>query len=90
MVQPFGNQFLARPAFADHKNRTIERRGTARPFDRIEKGKALPYELICPLHAPTVGAKSHGLARCFMRINAAFPPDFTVFREDRKSGTALV
>jgi hypothetical protein len=67
MVQTFGNKFLARAALADHQHRAIERRGAARPLDGVEKGQALADELIRPLHqfGPTVGGKSHHLARIF-------------------------
>jgi hypothetical protein len=74
MVQTFGDQFLAGAAFTDHKNRAIERRRTARPLDGVEKGKALPHELIGPLHSLTVGVKAHELARyfgCFPSKNRA-------------------
>jgi hypothetical protein len=50
MVQPFGDQLLARPALTDHKDRTIERRGAAGAFDRVEKGQARADEIVGPLH----------------------------------------
>jgi hypothetical protein len=65
MVEALGNKLLAGPPFADHKYRAIERSGTARPLDRVEKGEALPHELIGPLHSLTVGVKAHELARYF-------------------------
>ena len=65
MMQPLGNQLLAGAALADYQHRPVERRGTARPLDRVEKGEALPDELIGPFHSPTCGGKSHHVARCF-------------------------
>jgi hypothetical protein len=65
MVQPLGNKFLAGAALADDQDRPVERRGPAGAFYGVEKCQALPDELICPLHVPTVGAKSHELARNF-------------------------
>ena len=67
MVKALGNQLLARAALSDHKDGTIERRGAARPLDRVEEGQALTDELIGSLHAPTVGGKPHLLARYFGR-----------------------
>ena len=46
MVKALGDQFLARAALADYQYRTVERRGPARALDRVEEGKARPYELI--------------------------------------------
>ena len=40
MVEPLGDQFLARAALADDQHRAVERRGAARPLDRVEKGQA--------------------------------------------------
>src|SRR5437868_5748118 len=65
MVQALGDQLLAGAALADDQHRPIERRGAARPFDRVEKGQALPDELIGPLHVRLVGDSHHRLARCF-------------------------
>ena len=48
MVKSLGNQLLASAAFPNHKDRAIERRGAARPLDRVEKGKALTDKLIGP------------------------------------------
>src|SRR3546814_7688570 len=36
-VQALGDQFLARPAFADHQHRAVERGREARAFDRVLK-----------------------------------------------------
>ena len=69
MVQTFGDQLLARPPLANDEHRAVERRGAARPLDRVEKGKALADELVCPLHAPTVGGESHHLASIFTPIS---------------------
>jgi len=68
LVQALGDQLLAGTALADHQDRPVEGGGTARPLDRVEKGEALPDELIHPLHGPTVGGKSHLLARYFGRF----------------------
>ena len=38
MVQALGDQFLAGAALADDQNGPIERRGAARPLDRVEEG----------------------------------------------------
>ena len=50
MVQPFGDQLLARPSLANDEHCPIQRRGAARALDRVEKRKALPNELFRPLH----------------------------------------
>jgi hypothetical protein len=73
MMEPLGDQLLAGAAFADYQDRAIERRGAAGALDRVEKRKALPDELVRPLHRfspknwPTVGGKPHLLARYFDR-----------------------
>jgi hypothetical protein len=72
VVETFGDQLLAGPALTDHEDGPVERRGAARPLDRVEEGKALANELVSPLHSPTVGGKSHELARIF----SFFRPDF--------------
>ena len=51
VMQPLGNQLLAGAALADYQHRAVERRGAARPLDRVEKGQALTDELIGPFHA---------------------------------------
>ncbi len=75
MVKTLCDQFLASTPLADDENGTIERSGTARPLDGVEKGEALPDELFSALHVPcrskirpTVGGKSHHLARIFALI----------------------
>jgi hypothetical protein len=65
VVETLGDELLPGTTFADHQHGPIERRGTARPLDRVEERKALSDELFCPLHSPTVGGKSHHLARNF-------------------------
>src|SRR5206468_7172313 len=66
MVKTFGDQFLAGAALPDDEHRPVQRRGAARPLDRVEKCQALADELFRSLHlAPTVGGKSHHLARFF-------------------------
>ncbi len=45
VVETLGDQFLAGAAFADHQHRTIERRGTARALDGVEKRNALADEI---------------------------------------------
>ena len=51
MVEPLGDQFLARAALADYQHRTVERRGTAGALDRVEESEARADELIASLHA---------------------------------------
>ena len=51
MVEPLGDQFLAGSALVDYQSRAIERRGTARPLDRIEEGEALADDLIGSFHS---------------------------------------
>ncbi len=51
-MQPLGDQFLAGTAFTNDQHRAIERRGSARAFDRVEEGEALPDELSGSLHRP--------------------------------------
>src|SRR4051794_40846434 len=67
MVQTFGNQFLARAALTDDEHWPVQRRSSACALDRVEKRQALADELFRSLHAlsPTVGGKSHHLARFF-------------------------
>jgi hypothetical protein len=64
-MQTFGDQFLAGPSLADHQNGPVERSGTAGALDRVEKGQALPDELIGSFHPPISGVKSHQVARYF-------------------------
>jgi hypothetical protein len=69
-MEAFGDQLLASAALPNDEHRPVERRGTTRPLDRVEEREALPNELFCSLHKlPTVGGKSHHLARNFR----AFP-----------------
>ena len=49
-VQTLGDQFLAGAAFADYQHGTVERRSAAGALDCVEKGQALPDELMCPFH----------------------------------------
>jgi hypothetical protein len=65
VVKTLGDEFLSRPSLADYEHRPIERRSAARPLDSIEESQTLSDELICALHVPTVGGKSHHLARIF-------------------------
>ena len=69
MVQALGDQLLAGAALADHQDRPVERRGAARPLDRVEEGQALPDELIGPLHATDCWWQIPLLARYFDRIS---------------------
>ncbi len=67
MVKTFGDQFLACSSLTNDEKGAIERRGPAGALNRVKKSQALADELFCPLHAPTVGGKSHHLARIFTR-----------------------
>src|SRR5690242_8604410 len=49
-MQAFGDQFLAGPAFADDKHRTLHRGRAAGTLDRIEESPGLADELVFPLH----------------------------------------
>src|SRR4051812_15272301 len=77
MVKTLRDQFLARTPFTDHQHRPVERRGAARALHRVEERQTLADELVRPLHNlsfriwPTVGGKSHDLARIFMLISPA-------------------
>ena len=70
-MEAFGDEFLAGAAFSDDENRPVERRSTAGALDRVEERQALANELVCALHrlpaefCPTLGGKSHDLARIF-------------------------
>ena len=73
-MEALGNQFLAGAALTDDEHGPIERSRAACAFDSIEERKALADELFAPLHPafdqktrPTVGGKSHQLARNFPR-----------------------
>jgi hypothetical protein len=76
MVKPLRDQLLARAALADDEHGPVERRRSARALDRVEECEALPDELFGPLHTsfaeiwPTVGGKSHHLARIFGLLTA--------------------
>jgi hypothetical protein len=65
VVKTLGDEFLARPSLSDYQHRPIERCSAARPLDGIEESQTLADELICSLHTPTVGGKSHHLASIF-------------------------
>jgi hypothetical protein len=72
MMKSFGDQLLARAPLTDHEYGTVQRRGTARALDRVEESQALADKLVCPLHYwPTVGGKSHHLARIFTPLSGA-------------------
>jgi hypothetical protein len=49
-VEAFGDKFLARPAFADHQNGPVERRGAAGPLHAVEKGRGLADEIRNSIH----------------------------------------
>ena len=51
-MKTLGDQFLARSALTDHEHGTVERRGAARALHGVKERKALPDELIRPLHSP--------------------------------------
>ena len=81
-MKTFCDEFLAGPTLADDEQRAIERRGAARTLNRVKEGQALADELFCSLHAPTVGGKSHHLARIFTDISASknrIPLNFNIF-----------
>ena len=71
MVETFGDEFLAGTPLADDENGPVERSGAARPLYGVEEGKTLADELFGTFHGsqskirPTVGGKSHHLARIF-------------------------
>src|SRR6478609_947915 len=50
VVKSLGDQFLAGSPLADHEHRAVERRSTARAFDRVEESEALADELFRPFH----------------------------------------
>ena len=61
----------------DDEHRPIERRRAAGPLDRVKEGQALADEGFRTVHDsrskiwPTVGGKSHHLARIFKRLDQA-------------------
>ena len=69
-MKTLGDQFFPRSALTNHEHGTVERRGAARALHGVKERKALPDELIRPLHLPTVGGNSHHLARIFARFSA--------------------
>ena len=68
-MQALGDQLLARPAFADYQHGTIERRGTARPLDRVEERQALTDELIDPLHCADNWCHTPSVGKIFRQKN---------------------
>ena len=62
-METLGDQFLAGTPFANNDHGPVERRRTARALHSVEEGQALPDELVRTFHTPTVGDKSHHLAR---------------------------
>ena len=88
-MQALSDQFLACAALTDHKDRTVERRRTARPLDCVEEGQALTDELIGPLHAPIVGGKPHLLARCFAQNIGGFQRFYRVSAKTGKVARSL-
>ena len=52
MVEALGDQLLAGAALADHQHRPVERRGAARPLDRVEEGGGLADQLGVAFHSP--------------------------------------
>jgi hypothetical protein len=90
MVKTLGNQLLARSALADHEHWPIERRGPARPLDGVEERQALADELFRPLHMPTVGGKSHQLARIFTLFQALKVRKSQIFGLSRNVARALL
>ena len=80
MVKTLGDQFLARPPLADDEHGPIERRGTARPLDRVEEGEALADELFSALHV----SQLQNLTDCWWQI-PPFGKDFrVVFRSENR------
>ncbi len=55
MVEALGDQLLAGAALADHQHRPVERRGAARPLDRVEEGGGLADQLGVAFHPQTLG-----------------------------------
>jgi hypothetical protein len=78
-MQTLGDQLLAGAALANHEHWAVQWRGAARPLDGVEKGKALPYELIGPLHVRIVGVSHHPLARYFTSKRGENPRFFECF-----------
>ena len=52
-METFGDEFLARAAFADHQHRPAHRGRAAGALDRVEKGAGLADELVFAIHDPT-------------------------------------
>src|SRR5688572_22891895 len=48
------DQLLAGAALADHQHRPVERRGTARPLDRVEERGGLADQMGIALHYPAL------------------------------------
>jgi hypothetical protein len=68
-MQTFGDKLLAGAPLSDNEHGPVEGGGAARALNRIEEGQALADELVGPLHVPTVGGKSHHLARIFTAVS---------------------
>ena len=50
-MEAFGDQFLARPALADHQHRALHGRRAAGALDGVEEGARLADELVIALHS---------------------------------------
>src|SRR4051794_26984567 len=89
MVQPLGDQLLAGAALTDDEHRPVERRGAARPLDRIEKGGGLADQLGVAIHCQELGhfpTAWQGKSRPPKRLES----DFGGFPRFLRFGTTLV
>ena len=88
-MEALGDQLLAGAALADHQHRPVERRGAARPLDRVEEGGGLADQLGVAFHhqrlgrIPMLWQEKDATESGFKLKSRGFPPLFAI-------GTPLV
>jgi hypothetical protein len=90
VMQALGDELLAGAALANDQDGPVERGGTARTLDRVEKRQALPDELICPLHCPDSWWQAPSVGKMFQRKIWQISAVFQHFGQLRQTGTDLV
>jgi hypothetical protein len=87
-VETLCHQLLAGAALADHEHGPVERRGAARPLDRVQKGGGLADEVSASLHANDWGYfPSNG--KSSMAGSVGNSPKLAVFSHSRHLARSL-